>query len=659
MNYALILNWIAVLAMLVLPGTLLRRLSRRRLDPLIYTAESIGLGLAFWPALFLWTSVFGWHWTPATARTFALLIGAAGIVAFVAVPRRQWHQRCRLLRENATVLATFGAVLALSIVTRWLHIRELVLPNWVDSVHHMMLLRLILEGGAIPYDYAPFIAATTRPLYHWGYHVLIAWPAWVLGTTDPFQLADLMLQSGQILNVLMAPMFYAAGYTLFKNQRAGLLAATLGMLVSWLPAYYVSWGRYTHLAGILVLIPFCISLWRLHTVPTRGHWFTTVLLAAGLILIHIRVALFGLTFAVVLWVLLVARRAWHTLIRWTAAGIATVLATSPWFYTLASSRQFNRMLQLPTQERLEGWASYNEIPWHLVWIPHNHELLALATAGISGLAGWGDPAQWIRVASGIWLLSIVGLLVWRRRRGVAAPATDTQLWPAFGLLAGWVVLTAFLLNLSAFGLPPITIAHNSAGVITLFLPLCCAGAGLLAWAGGELLPDRFARGATAALVVLIGTWGAHSMTDIVNPATVLAEPADVQALHWIEENTPPDARFAVNVWLWQGRTYAGSDGGYWIEVLTDRDSILPPALYTTTAPADTVRHINAFLDAWNGTETVDEETYQRLRDAGVTHIYVGPRGGHLKPEMLRESPYLRLIYEDRGAYIFQLMDETR
>ncbi len=49
-------------------------------------------------------------------------------------------------------------------------------------------------------------------------------------------------------------MLYAAGRTLFNSRRAGFLAAALGMFVSWLPAYYTAWGRYTHLAGLLLAI---------------------------------------------------------------------------------------------------------------------------------------------------------------------------------------------------------------------------------------------------------------------------------------------------------------------------------------------------------------------------------------------------------------------
>ncbi len=72
------------------------------------------------------------------------------------------------------------------------------------------------------------------------------------------------------------------------------------------------------------------------------------------------------------------------------------------------------------------------------------------------------------------------------------------------------------------------------------------------------------------------------MANIVNPLTVLANSADAQAMAWIKTNTPPDAYFAINVWPWFRQRYAGSDGGYWIATLTDRRSILPATIYSST-----------------------------------------------------------------------------
>ncbi len=159
-------------------------------------------------------------------------------------------------------LLLFALLFALACLTRSRQIRDLVLPNWVDSVHHTMIVRLIVEQGRLPATYAPYIPEAGFS-YHWGFHAWVAWLAWLLGVRDSFELAHLLLLFGQVLNVLMLWMLYAAGRTLFNSRRAGFVTASLGMFVSWLPAYYTAWGRYTHLGGLLLAIPFLICLWRL------------------------------------------------------------------------------------------------------------------------------------------------------------------------------------------------------------------------------------------------------------------------------------------------------------------------------------------------------------------------------------------------------------
>ena len=95
-----------------------------------------------------------------------------------------------------------------------------------------------------------------------------------------------------------------------------------------------------------------------------------------------------------------------------------------------------------------------------------------------------------------------------------------------------------------------------------YAPLALASGGLLAWVLGLLAPARFAQYVAGAAALALSFWGASGMTSIVNPVTILATPADRAALLWIRENTPADARFAVNTWEWLTDIYAGSDGGY-------------------------------------------------------------------------------------------------
>ncbi len=512
-----------------------------------------------------------------------------------------------------------------------------------------MIVRLLLEHRGLPATYDPYIPQG-RFFYHWGYHALVALVAWLLGWTDSFQIARLVLISGQVLNALTPLPMYLAGRHLFQSRRAGLYAATYAALVSWMPAYYVSWGRYTHLFGTLLLPLFALSLWRLAVRPSARRWGLAVLWGSVLFLVHVRVAFFGLTLALVLAGWLLWRRSWRAMLLWGSAGLMTALLVSPWVWYILQTPTVYRMATAPLSPE-NRWAAYNAVPWGLVWVPRNRELMALATGGLSGLMGWGGAPMWLRVAAAAWLVSLVVLIRTR-------PATARRYaGPILGVLLPWCVLTALALNLEKVGLRPLRFITNGAGVITLFMPLSLAAAGWSAFLTGVVVPQRHQRLVTGMLVLAVGAWGAWGMRSIVNPVTVLAYPADVQAMRWIRDMVPADAVFAVNAWRWQGNTFAGQDGGYWIHVLTDRRTVLPPALYTVAAPRDVVARTNAFLEQWAQADSLEDPRLRAmLREQGVTHIYIGAKGGHMKPDKLLSSPYVRLLYENAGVYIFELVD---
>jgi hypothetical protein len=156
-------------------------------------------------------------------------------------------------------------------------------------------------------------------------------------------------------------------------------------------------------------------------------------------------------------------------------------------------------------------------------------------------------------------------------------------------------------------------------------------------------------------VLLIALWGAKGMTAVVNPSTVLATQADRAALVWIRENTPADARFVVNTWEWINGVYAGRDGGYWIPVLTDRSSLLPPSLYASTLPPATVQTMNALFRQLASAPNLDDPALRaRLAAAGVTHLYLGAVGGSLRPEEIDGRVFAHLLYRQDDVSIYRL-----
>jgi hypothetical protein len=643
--------WIGGLLLLWLPGVFLHRLLRLPSHPdwLVTLAIQLGLGLALWPLLLLWSSTLGWRWTASAAQLTAggwLLAGTASLLW----PPGRWAGRwtSHHFQRQRFWATLFACVLALTLATRLLHIRGLALPAWVDSVHHVAIIRLLLDTGALPTHFDPYIPGGLL-LYHWGYHAGVAWLAWLYGRSDGFEVADLVLHYGQLLNSLTVVMIYAGARQLFASRRAGLLAAALVGLVSWFPAYFLTWGRYTHLAGVLLMVPALITLWQLRKPFHPGTLIAAGLLLAGLALVHVRVALLAALLAATLAVPLLLQARPGALLRWGGAALAALLLTLPWWLWLAESSWARSMIS-PRADNLLSWAAYNQPDWGLLWAPRNSLLVAASSAGVSWLFGWPTGTLPTRLAGAGWLALLAGTALWAWRHPTLRRAT-TRAGAGWLLLAGWMALATLLLQAHHLGLPSLRFIHINAAIITLFVPLSLASGGLLAWLSGVWLPPQLARISTGLLALAIAVSGAQGMRTLVNPATVLATPADRVALTWIRDHVPADARFAVPMWRWMKGVYAGSDGGYWIPVLTDRASILPPALYNEALPRNTVGQMNELFARIAETGLADADLLAELAAQGVTHLY---QRDNDSTTPLENNNSVQLLYRQQGVSVYQL-----
>ena len=358
-------------------------------------------------------------------------------------------------------------------------------------------------------------------------------------------------------------------------------------------------------------------------------------------------------FAGLLVALMLFQRRWRTILGWLAAAAGALLLTLPWWLWLWQSAWVRAMVAVRT-DASAVWATYNLPDWGLVWAPRNPLLIALASAGSSALLGWQVVDLFVQMAGAVWLALLVGLAIWAWRRPVLRQTTQ-RVWVGWALLVAWVVGAALLLQANRLGLPSVRIIHINVGVITLFAPLGLAVGGLVAWVLGLLAPPRFAQYVAGAAALVIAFWGASGMTTIVNPATILATPADRVALAWVRDNVAVDARFAVNTWEWLDGVYAGSDGGYWLPVLADRASILPPAQYAAALPHATVQQMNERFARLAAATNLDDPVLRaELAGQGVTHLYLGVREGALRPEEIDGKPYAMLLYRQDGVSIYAL-----
>lgn len=597
-------------------------------------ALSVGTSLAIIPIFFLWTTTLNIQLT----QVWILLITAVSLVLRIW-QSREFVKKLRNLNWKSNLhWDMFGTslmlIFILSLGIRLVMVRDLAAPAWVDSVHHATLVRLILEQGAYPDTYQPLIPASTAN-YHAGYHTVMAVFTWLSG----LQLPRAMLIFGQVLNALCVIMVYLFTSSLTGNRKAALFSALICGVFTPMPAYLASWGRYTHLTGMLILpAAYTLFVQRLpaHTnspisadkPPARNErikWlWMTALATAGLFLTHYQVAAFlaGLLIAQV--GVSVLRNLWQrsgkslvfSEIGWIiAAGIFAFIISLPWWPETLST------LFLPRASNSPSIAPFNGFSW-----------------------------SYLTSASGIPMMVLAGL-------GLVIAVLRLR-W--FGTITYvWIGLMFLLANLGAFGLPFSTFVNHISVEITLFIPISALGGYALDegyQAADRLMPIRFRRILAIVLAVSLITvslLGARKLLPILNANTLLARNADLPAMQWIEEFVPENATVLINPFTWGYGLYAGNDGGFWISPLAGRRTLPPPILYGMGGNWQTAQEITERTRQAIEFSHDPSALYTFMQENQIDYLYCGVRGGVFDPILIQDSPMFELVYAQEGAWLFK------
>jgi hypothetical protein len=653
-----------LLLTLWLPGRLLLLLVDRdhampRFDWGERIALSAGLSLAFWALVLLWSSAVGLRWNPValwllTIALLALFAWRSGSIHGLL----NWLRRLRQNNENlpaspparALHLPAFDwislalmAVFLASFAVRMVMVRDMAAPAWVDAVHHALVTRLILDQGALPQTYQPLLESVSAS-YHHGYHISLAVFTWLSG----LPLHSAMLLFGQVLNALMVFAVYLFTTLSLGNRLAGLFAALLAGLFSPMPAYYASWGRYTQLAGLL-LLPVCLALLlavlayarnaaQKPSLPVR-LLFLGAFSLAGLALVHYRVLAFLL---LLLGANLLVYNLQNTLrkdrlanlrrgLLWLVAiGVLSILLSLPWWPAALqnlivpfASRSVNLIANRPPM--------FADFSWNYLTPAMGEWVLRLAGLGL--------------------LFSMV--LRWQ-----------------FALNASlWVGLMFLIANLAALGLPGGNFINNTSVVIGLFMPLSALGgfalACLASFPGQVLARLRLERLKQSKLLrslylsawVLAALWagllGARHLVTLLNPVTMLARQDDLPAIEWIAQNIPAGETILINPFLWGYGIYAGTDGGYWIAPLARRATLPPPVLIGMGGNPQAAQR--AIEQSRRASELASNpsELHAYLEEIDIRFLYIGRRGGIFSARLLQESGLFHILYQERGAWVLE------
>ncbi|MDW8234414.1 MAG: hypothetical protein RMJ54_16690, partial [Roseiflexaceae bacterium] len=329
------LNGIVVLslAFLVLPGLalLLHIAPDAGESALERFTLAVGASLSLIPLLYLWLTWAGIAICPPMVH-LALVIFL--VIVFVSLYRIPVIVPAFTVDSGIWHLMIAGSA-ALTFWLRFEQIRGLVLPVWVDSVHHALLIRVSLEQGVAPLSLRPYLPVDGLT-YHWGYHVFVATLAQAGGIRSPEALPHLMLWSGQVMSALMIPAYAALALRLWQRPIAGAVAGLVVGLASVMPAYYVSWGRYTLLTGMLMLPAALIALDTLRRNPGPASAALLAFLLAGLSLVHFVVFVLTLVACAAL-LMTESNTGWRRMVVWLCVALSGALTmTAPWIVLLAS-----------------------------------------------------------------------------------------------------------------------------------------------------------------------------------------------------------------------------------------------------------------------------------------------------------------------------------
>ncbi|MGH2543587.1 MAG: hypothetical protein ACRDIB_12350, partial [Ardenticatenaceae bacterium] len=507
---------------------------------------------------------------------------------------------------------------------RLLAVRDLAFPPWVDGVRHGLITVMMAAAGEVITTYEPWLPVDYFP-YHFGFHTISATLFMMTGAALP----STLLVLGQLLNALVPLSVYAAAWLMTQRRSVGLVAAFLVAFPFFFPGYYATWGRYTQLMGMLVMPPLVALTWKLLRGGRRWRhtWWIVGVLAAGLFLIHLRVFLYYLPFAALVWVAGRFRR-------WRALGATAGLAL-----LLVGLRAWQLVPRASPGELLTTTIeNYNTFP--IGYLTTGWERLFVGMALFGAL-----------VSLGAWITG---------RRWAELPVT----------LASWVGLLFLLLAGRLIGLPESWLVNLNSMYIILFFPISL----LIAIPLREILDftrtlrftfyvlrftfyiERWTLRVLGSVGVgVVGTamllFGIHHQIGILNSQTILAYPRDLAALEWVKSNLPADARIGVSAWRWLGNTWSATDGGAWLLPLTGRASTTPPADYAYSVAL--VQSVNTFNEAASAVEDwSDPAVAEWLRTQRVTHLFVGAKGGFLDPTELARNPALELLYEQDGLFVF-------
>lgn len=623
---------------------------------------ALGIGLSLYPVLFLWTDTIGMQLGKISAFILPLFGLTLIIIRFVLNFRARGSSIKDILRRSSefsnggnspsirnwdSILPdlVFLIVIAMITFTRLWPIRNLDAPMWGDSYQHTMIAQLLVDNGGLFTSwqtYAELVSFT----YHFGFHSFVAMFHWL----TQMSVIQSTLWAGQLLNIFAITALYPLAVTIGKNKWAGVLAVIIAGLISPMPMGYVNWGRYTQLAGQVILPAIIVIIWlNLDSKEVRTRWNSVIWFGlAGLSLTHYRVILFIPLFYVAYFVLrfrnagslnLIKRILFHL--------IGVIVLIFPWIM-----RQFEG--RLPDIFQTQITTAVSEV------------------SQVSQLVNSiGNISDYLPIY--IWILFFLSIIwgIWQRNNR----SNIFSLWwimilvaanPNWIKLPGTGILTNFAVFIAAYIPASVIIASGTISVLSKVNIIQFLTKVEPPESGFGKVKQKYIlwTGLIAIVLVTVSLWYVRPRIRFVQPTqhALLTRP-DIRAGNWIDRNLPSDSKFLVNSFFaYGGSAVVGSDGGWWLPLTTERLTTQPPLTYVSeTGPrSDFVAYTNELVASIERLGINHPDVLEELHNRGITHIYIGQQQGSvngnplLDIKDLLDDPNFQKIYHNDRVWIFEI-----
>jgi hypothetical protein len=592
---------------------------------------ALGLGVAIAPLPMLWTNAAGLH--PGAWHAWLPGVCSAPLLIWRMIrrrPRPPVPPRTPELWEGIALALVAAAVLGVRLSL----LSQIEVPLWGDSYQHTMIAQLILDQGGLFHSWAPYVPYTTLTVQY-GFPAISAMFAWVMGGDG----VSGTLIAGQVINAAAVISLYPLARRMGGDRPwAGVAAVLVAGLLSPLPGYYVNWGRYAQLAGQAALPTVLWLTWSL-VEDAEPPWRRAVILGvaiAGMALSYYRMAFLYAPFVLLL-LAIVALPGWlrqrgraiRDIAGLVIAGALTVILFLPWAINVSGSTLSDMFTGTYTAST---------------------PLIDVIRA---------DYAAWMITPTLIpWYLLILGALG-------ALASLGARRWMLAAMIP-WTVLVASVAAGQLVGLPGLGLMQSFAVIIALYIPISLA----CGWMFGALAAMLRARVAAAPAIIAAAALaltvvGLQQQATILTPSSIIVTHPDIQAMRWIDTNTPTDARFLVNGFrIYGGRSAVGADAGWWLPLLAHRANTMPPQyamVNEVPTPIDYTRRIVDLVADLEGNAPGSPVGIRALCANEVTHVYIGQGQGSvgagarslIDPAGLLRSPAFQLIYQHDLVLVFK------